>query len=115
MTGDSEAGRLFRPGLMDQLGGREAAQGLEPPGVVVSIHEELEVFPEPLVRVVVVPLDGRVLGGAIHSPDLPIGPGVVHLGEPVFDVVLVAHAIEGVLESPDVLLTVGELDIVVGE
>ena len=43
------------------------------------------------------------------------GPRVVPLRQPGFDVVLVAHAIEDVLESPDVLLTVGELNTVVGE
>ena len=95
---------------MDKFSGREAAQCFEPPCVVVSIHEELQVGPELVVGVVVVSLDGRVFDRAVHPFDLTVGPGVVHLGEPVLDVVLVADAIEDVLAVPDVLLAGGELD-----
>ena len=63
--------------------------------------------------VVVVSFDGGFLDGAVHPFDLAVGPRVVHLGQPVLDVVLVADAIKDVLAVPDILLAGGELDAVV--
>ena len=45
---------------------------------------------------VVVALDGRLLEGAVHPFDLAICPWMVWLGEPVFDAVLIADAVEHV-------------------
>ena len=46
--------------------------------------------------VVEVAFDSGVLDGAVHSFDLPIGPGMVGLCQPVIDVVLGAGVFEGV-------------------
>jgi hypothetical protein len=97
---------------MDELGGREAAQRLEPTGMVVGVHEELQVDAELLMTVVVVAPDGRLFDGAVHPLDLSVGPGVVHLGQLVLDAVLIADPVEDVLAVPDVLLARGELDAV---
>lgn len=83
--------------------------------MVVGIHEELEVIPELLVAVVVVAFDGRVLDRAVHSLDLTVGPGMVHLGQPVLDVVLGTDTIKDVLAVPDVSLARGKLDAIVGQ
>jgi hypothetical protein len=45
------------------LVGREAAQGLQPTGMVVGVDEQLQVRPELFVGVVVVALDRGVLDG----------------------------------------------------
>jgi hypothetical protein len=65
---ESEPLGLLRPGFADELGGREAAQGLEPPGEVVGGDELSEVPPKLVVAVVVVPPDGgvpRLRGGRL--------------------------------------------------
>ena len=86
------------------------------------------------MAVVVVALDGRVLERAVHPLDLTVRPsraapsirarrdgdhqvaeGMVHLGQPVLDPVLVADPVEDMLAVPDVLLARGELHAVVGE
>lgn len=81
--------------------------------MVVGIHEELEVVSELIVAVVVVALDRRVLDRAVHPLDLAIGPGMVHLGQPVLDVVLGTDAAEDVCEGIGILLAVGELNAVI--
>jgi hypothetical protein len=58
-------------------------------------------------------LDGRVLDGAVHPLDLSVGPGVLYLGEPVLDAMLITHAIEDVFEGVAIADPVGELDAVV--
>ena len=73
---------------------REAAQGLEPAGMVVGIQEELQMRSELLVAVVVVALDGGVLEGSVHALDLTIGPRVIGLGQAVLDLVLAADPVE---------------------
>lgn len=39
---------------------------------------------------------GRFLEGAVHPLDLNVGPGMLGLGKPMFDLVLCADAVEGV-------------------
>jgi hypothetical protein len=100
---------------VDELVGCGAAQGLEPASVIVGIDEELEVRPQLLVGIVVAALDGGVLNGAVHTLDLAVDPGMVHLGQPVLDAVLAADAVEDVLRVPDVPLARGEMDAVIGQ
>jgi hypothetical protein len=56
----------------------------------------LQVCSQLVVGLVEVAFDGRVLDGAVHSFDLPIGPRVLGLCQPVIDVVLGAGVFEGV-------------------
>ena len=65
------------------------------------------------MAVVVIALDHRVLDRAVHPLDLTIGPRMVHLGQPVLDVVLGANAAEDVREGIGVLLAVGELNAII--
>ena len=83
--------------------------------MVVGIHKELQVSAELLMAVVVEALDGRFLDGAVHPLDLTVGPGMIHLGQLVLDVVLIADPVEDVLDVPDVLLTRSELHTVVSQ
>lgn len=78
---EPEAFRLSGPDLKDMFVGREATQGLEPPGVIVGVHEPLEVGSQLFVHVVVIALDRGVFDRAVHPPDLPVGPRVVELGQ----------------------------------
>ena len=84
---------------MDELGGCEAVQRLEPPGVITGIHEKLEVRPELVVGVVVVAL-GRVhprvhqqtlrvdQDVALLAFDLPAGVNAVRVRAPPFSALL---------------------------
>ena len=63
-------------------------------------------------------LDGRLLDGAVHPFDLPVGPRMVRLGEPVLDVVGLADHVEPHLAGPGgvaVAWLLGELDAVIGQ
>src|SRR4051794_37756421 len=101
--------------LRQCLSGPIQAFTLEPATEVVGRDEVIEVPPELLVAVVVIALDGGILDGAVHPLDLAVGPGVVHLRQPMLDAVLVADAVEDVAAVPDVLLAWGELHAVVGQ
>ena len=68
---------------------------------------------ELLVAVVVVALDGSILDCAVHSLDLSVRPGMVHLGQAVLDPVVFTDPVEDVLKRMGVFLAVGELDAVV--
>ena len=48
------------------------------------------------VRLVVIPLDGRLFDGAVHAFDLSVGPRVPWLGETVFDVEVGTGQFEGI-------------------
>ena len=72
--------------------------------MIVGIHEQVQMRSELVVAVVVVALDRRVLDCAVHPLDLTVGPGMVHLGEPMLDAMLVADAIEDVLAVVDISL-----------
>jgi len=63
--------------------GREAAESLEPFGVVVGGNEVAEVGAQLAVAVVVVTLDGGLFDGAVHALDLPVGPGMIRFGQAV--------------------------------
>jgi RHS repeat-associated protein len=75
---------------------------------------------ELVVVVVVEAFDRCVLDGAVHALDLAIGSGVLDLGQPVLDAVLLAAHVEHVRDEGcgrafSVARREGELDPVVGE
>ena len=72
--------------------------------MIVGADEQMQMRSKLSMAVVTVALDGRVLDRAVHSLDLPVGPTVVHLGQPVLDVLLVADAIENLLAVVDISL-----------
>ena len=89
---------------------REAAQGLEPFGVVVGQQKGLQVLVELLRGLIVEALNGGLFKRAIHPFDLAIGPGVLGLGEAMIDVGLGASQLEAM--GPDRLAALeGQLDL----
>ncbi len=72
------------PAFADVLVGCEAFQGLQPPSVVGG-DEVGKVSFELIVSIVMVALDGRSLYRAVHALDLAIGPGMLDLGQPMFE------------------------------
>ena len=124
-----------------ELVGREAFEGLEPPPEVVGADEVGQMLCELVVVIVVEAFDGRVLDRAVplpgsglpanrerdafnlaatrenRPPDCFLGlaaPRMLDLGQPMFDVMLAADAVEDVLEGVNVPFVVGELDAVIG-
>ena len=107
----------MRPEFAEVFVGRESLEGLESSGEVVGSEEVGQVRFELVMGVVEVLLDGGVFDGSVHAFDLPVGPRVVGLGEPVFDSLKVADAVEGVSTKAcgwalTVLRQIGELDAV---
>ncbi len=74
----------LRPELTEVFVGRESFEGLESSGEVVGSEKVDQVRFELVVGVVEVALHGSILDGSVHALDLPIGPGMVGLGKPVF-------------------------------
>ena len=67
-----------------------------------------------------IPVDGGFFKGPVHPFDLTVSPGMVWLGEPVLDSVLLAQQVEHVGPPPGrrprpVFWQVAELNTVVGE
>ena len=65
--------------------------------------------------VVMEAFDGRVLDRAVHPLDLAIRPRVLHLCQPVLDLMFPAHTVKDVFEGACVAASVCELDTVVGQ
>ena len=65
-------------------------------GRSVGIDEVAQVGAQLVVVVVMIAFDGGVLNGSVHSLDLTISPGMVWLGQPMFDAVLAANLVEAV-------------------
>jgi hypothetical protein len=63
-------------------------------GEVVGADEGQNMGLEGIEVWIVEDLDSGVLDGAVHALSLTIGPGVVWLGQPVLDAVLLADTIE---------------------
>src|SRR5271154_967907 len=80
---------------MNSYGG-EAPEGFEPSGEVVGVDEVLQVGAQLVVGLVEAAFDSRVLDGAVHSFDLPVGPWMLGLCQAMIDVVLGAGVFEGV-------------------
>jgi hypothetical protein len=57
---------------------------------IVGVDEVGEMPPQLIVIVVVITFDGRVLDRSVHPFDLTVGPGMIDLGEAVFDAVFTA-------------------------
>jgi hypothetical protein len=81
---------LGSPAFADVFVWCEALQGLQPPSVVVGGDEVGKVSFELVVSIVIVALDGRFLDRAVHALDLAIDPGMLDLGQPMFDPVFLA-------------------------
>src|SRR5208283_2046563 len=98
---ECESVRLFCPEPTDELIRREAFERLQPARKIVSGDEVPEMPPQFGVRFVEVAFDRRVLDRAVHALDLPIGPRMLRLRQPMVDVVAGACELEGVrAESP---------------
>ncbi len=105
-----EAAGLDCPLAADELVRRAALERLQPAGAVVGEQERVQVLLQLARRGVVEGAHRCVLDGAVHPLDLPVGPGVVGLGEPVLDAVGHADAVEAVHAVGRRARLVGELD-----
>ena len=65
--------------------------------------------------IVMISPDGGLFDCPVHALDLSVGPGMVHLCQPVFDLMVCANTIEDVFEGKPILLAIGELDAVIGQ
>src|ERR1700722_12754765 len=117
---ESKSVRGLCPEFAEVFVGSEAFEGLESSGEVVGAEEVGQVRFELIVSVVEVWFDGGVLDGPVHAFDLPVGPGMVGFGKPVFDSLDMAGAVEGMSAKTcrgplSVPRKVSELDSLVGE
>ena len=88
--------------------------------MVVGVNEQLKMPSKFIMAGIVVTFDGGVFDGPVHPLDLTIGPRMVGLGQPVFDPMLGADAIEQMTCEPccwpiAIARWMAELDSVVGQ
>ena len=83
------------PEFAEVFVGRKAFEGLESSGEVVGFEEVCQVRFELVMGVVEVSLHRSVLDGSLHALDLPVGPWMVGLGEPVLDSMNETEPVEG--------------------
>ena len=81
--------------LCSELIWREAFEGFEPAGEIVSGDEIGQMPSELVVGLVIEALDGGFLDRPVHPLDLAIGPGMLCLGCAMLDVVPGAGEFEG--------------------
>ena len=110
----------FSPEFAEVFIGREPFERLESSGEVVGFEEVSQVRFELVVGVVEVSLHRSVLDGSVHALDLPVGPGMVRLGQSVFDAMSETEPVEGMPTEASgrplpVLRQVGEVDAVISE
>ena len=65
------------------------------------------------LRLIIIPMHGRLLDGFIHSLDLTVCPRMRWESEPVLDFVFLANSIENVRQSPVIPALIRELHAVV--
>ncbi len=88
-----ESFRLSCPDFADVFVGCEAAECLQATRKIVCGEKVAEMRAQLIMAVVVKPFDRGVFDSPIHSLDLPIRPGMAHLGQSVFDPVFcTAHS-----------------------
>ena len=85
----------------DVLVRSEAGESFEALGKVVGVEESGEVLAQLSMAGIIVGADGGVFEGAVHALDLTIGPGMIGLGQTVFDAELLTGPLEG-MEALDV-------------
>lgn len=110
---DDETIRLRSPSFTDELVGRGSLECLEPSSEIIGVDEVCEMLFELFVIAVMEALDGRVLDGPVHSLDSSSGPWMLHLDQPVFDIVLVTDAVEDVIEGVAIASPICELNAIV--
>ena len=99
----------------DKFVWREAAQGLEPLGVLVGQQKGLPVFGWLGRGLVMLTPDGRLLGGAVHALHLAGGPGMSGLGQAMFYALFAANAVETVPTGQKLMRLGRERHPVVGQ
>ena len=83
------------PDFTDVFIGREALQGLQALGEIVSYHDAPQMLAKLVVVFIVIAFDRCVLDGSVHSLDLAICPGGIDFGQPVFNFVFIADSVDG--------------------
>ncbi len=101
---------LACPLFADEFVRGKVFEGLEPSGKIMGIDEIGEVVSQLGVIVIVESFDGRLLDGSVHALYLPVRPGMLHSCQMMLDAVLVADAIEDVVEGVFVAGVIGELE-----
>ena len=101
------------PDFTDVFIGCQAFQGFEATRVIIGVHKISEMVLELLVVVVMITLNSCLFDGSIHAFHLAIGPGMLDIGKPVLNAVLIADPVKDVLESEALPLLIGKLNTVV--
>ncbi len=91
---ESESFGLVCPCFANGFVGCEALERLQPARKIISGHKVFEMNCELRMIVIVVTFDGRLLDGAVHSLDLPVGPRMFGFGQAMVDVILRAGQLE---------------------
>jgi hypothetical protein len=112
---DGKSCWLLLPALTDVLIGGESLQRFEALREIIGHRESMQMFLQVVMSLVVIHLHVGFFACAVHAFHLAIGPGMVGFGEPMVDAMLMADAIEDIVEGVLIALPVGTLEIVIGQ
>src|ERR671922_2646085 len=90
---------LCLPTFTDVLIRSESFQRLESPRDVIGHEEGMQLLFQMVMGLVVVLLHGGFFARAVHAFHLAIGPGMVGFGEAVLDTIVLADAIDNMVEG----------------
>ena len=80
---------------------------------IIRVDKCLKMLLQRVLRLIIIPMDGRLLNRFIHSLNLAICPRMRWKSEPVLDFVFFANSIENMRQSPVVPSLIRELHAVV--
>jgi hypothetical protein len=110
---DGKAFWLLLPALTDVRRGGEPFQRFEPLGEVIGHQQGVQMCLEVVMSLVMIVFHGGVFAGTLHAFDVAIGPGMMGLRQPRVGGVLLADAVNDLVERGLLALPVGELHAVV--
>jgi hypothetical protein len=105
---------LCLPAPTDVFIGGESFERFESLSELISHQKGLQVFFQ-VVGLIVILVHGGVFAGAVHPFYLAIGPGLVGLGQPMVDAILMTDAIEDMLKGIAITPPVRELEAIIGQ
>src|SRR5918999_847494 len=104
---------FFMPALTDILIGGKPFECFESLREVIGHQKGMQMLFQMVMSLVVIFFHSGVFKRAVHAFHLTIGPGMVSFGEAMLDAILLADAIENMMEGVLIALAVGELNTII--
>ena len=112
---DGKAFGLFLPALTDVFIRGQAVERFESFREIIGHQEGMQMLFQVVMGLVVILFHGGLFERPVHPFDLAIGPGMVGLGQPMVNPMLMTHAIKEMVKGVHIACAIRELDAVIGQ